>query len=418
MRLVGSEYGTTNDKGEDYPLINSNMAQLIELSKTLATATLQNYANTLDLAINQGVSNDLVRTTENRMLRFAYELSELYEIYRDSAEVRITRYASKFEATEEYNFDDASVAFQDQSFNFQDYEREILDYAFQLKGDYEIDNLWGRKTLARLIQLDPATYAENIEKEKILIESDESWLYETERIKGYIDLEFDDSSWKRTGIVASGYNQFFDLGVDPQGMWIATQATVPDSADSTLGLGLNTDTISTDINSSESTTDTIMTVIGETDSLQPTTPDFAQFQTDSTEISDSDTVQVYFRKIIDLEGTPVDGNLYITADNDYRFFLNSEYIIDDDADSFARIDTIDYGYISYSIKPGRNILAIHTVDTDKSGGGVKVYGYIELLPLDISAAAEEQGKIIQLDVDPIILKKINTLNKNRISLRQ
>jgi hypothetical protein len=127
---------------------------------------------------------------------------------------------------------------------------------------------------------------------------------------------------------------------------------------------------------------------------------------------------VYFRKKINLQGTPVEGIIYLTADNDYIFFLNEEYIIDDEANNFAIIDTLDFSYVSYYIKPGDNILAIRAVDTDNSGGGVKIYGYLELLPLDLTAAVREQSEVKKLDVDPMILKKLNTLNKNRITINQ
>ncbi len=133
--------------------------------------------------------------------------------------------------------------------------------------------------------------------------------------------------------------------------------------------------------------------------------------------SDSDTVQVYFRKKIDLKGTPVEGTIYITADNDFNLFLNEEYITDDEMDNFAIIDTVDYGYLSYSIKPGLNTLALRVTDTDKTRNGVKIYGYLELIPLDILAAMEERSKIAGLDIDPAILKRINRLNKNRITVR-
>ncbi len=69
-----------------------------------------------------------------------------------------------------------------------------------------------------------------------------------------------------------------------------------------------------------------------------------------------DTVTVYFRKKIELDGTPVDANIYITADNDYSFFTNQEYIIDDVDDNFALIDTLDFTYLSYYLKKGENIL--------------------------------------------------------------
>jgi hypothetical protein len=132
----------------------------------------------------------------------------------------------------------------------------------------------------------------------------------------------------------------------------------------------------------------------------------------------SDTIQVYFRKKINLEGTPVDGYIYMTADNDFNFFLNEEYITDDEYDNFAIIDTVDFGYISYAIRGGINTLALRVIDTDNTRQGVKIYGYIELIPADIMAAMEARSTVAALNVDREVLRRLNILNKNRISITQ
>jgi hypothetical protein len=145
--------------------------------------------------------------------------------------------------------------------------------------------------------------------------------------------------------------------------------------------------------------------------------DISGFDETGTDSLMGDTVQVYFRKKITLDGTPVDGYFYITADDDFNFFLNEEYITDDEDDNFAIVDTVDFGYISYSVKQGTNILSLRAMDTDKSERGVKLYGYFELIPLDVTAAVTQSGQVAALDIDPVILRRINTLNKNRITVR-
>jgi tetratricopeptide (TPR) repeat protein len=402
-RLVELEYGTTNEKGEDYVLIADNVKQMVDYSKALAISTMDNYTSTLKMAQEENISSDLIRTTETRMLRLAVELTDIYQVYHDSAVVNDSLYTRKFAETENYNLDDASLFFQDLAFNFNDYEREILDHGFQLKEEYAIKNLWANILLAKLIQIDPATYAGNIEREKHLITSDDTWVYSTQYSQGYNRYDFDDSSWQQTGIVPTAYNQFMDLGFDPLSMWVRRVQSMPDtSVIDSLQMSLIDSSAGLDTLMSQDTT-------GQVDGAQ----DMAVFASDTAVI---DTV--YFRKKINLQGTPVEGIIYLTADNDYIFFLNEEYIIDDEANNFAIIDTLDFSYVSYYIKPGDNILAIRAVDTDISGGGVKIYGYLELLPLDLTAAVREQSEVKKLDVDPMILKKLNTLNKNRITINQ
>jgi len=413
-QLVELEYGTLNSQGKDYMAIKDEVQQLIDISKNLAISAIDNYKNTLDRAREHGIENDLIRTTENRMLRIAVELTDLYDTYHDSAAVKQEYYQVRFDSTENYNYDDAFLLYQDQTFSFSEYAQEILDHAFQLKEEYEISNLWGSKVVAKLIAIDPATYAGAIEREKVIIESDDSWLVSKTYTPGYNREDFDDSEWKNAGIVASTYNQFIDLGVDPKPMWYPKKKVVVDtsqfspfdtsfSATDSLGIADSTGVAAFDTTIQE------MTPLAETD--------ISSFDETETDSLMSDTVQVYFRKKIVLEGTPVEGYFYITADDDFNFFLNEEYITDDEDDNFAIVDTVDFGYISYAVKQGTNIISIRAIDTDNSQRGVKLYGYFELIPSDITAALQQSSEVPALDIDPAILKRLNTLNKNRITVR-
>ena len=418
-RLVELEYGTLNSEGKDYIGIKDEIQQLIDISKNLAIGAMDNYRNTLDRAREHGIENDLIRTSENRMLRIAVELTDLYDTYHDSALVKQDYYQMRFDSTENYNYDDAFLLYQDQTFSFSEYAQEILDHAFQLKEEYEISNLWGNKVVAKLIAIDPATYAGAIEREKVLIESDDSWLVSKTYTPGYNREDFDDSGWKNSGITSSDYNQFIDLGIDPKPMWYPKKQVVVDTSqispfDSTLGV--------TDSLAAQDTLEvTAFDTMGIETTSQEMTPlaeaELSTYEETSTDSLMSDTVQVYFRKKINLEGTPVEGNFYITADDDFNFFLNEEYIADDEDDNFAIVDTVDFGYMSYSVKQGVNIISIRVIDTNNSQRGVKLYGYFELIPMDITAAVQQSSQVAALDVDPAILKRLNTLNKNRITVR-
>ena len=79
---------------------------------------------------------------------------------------------------------------------------------------------------------------------------------------------------------------------------------------------------------------------------------------------------------------------------------------------------MDYETISYYLKPGNNVFVLDVIDYDKTAQGVKLYGYFEVLPADLTAAAEAKAKVQEVSVDPIILRKVNILNKNRISINE
>ena len=416
-RLIEMEYGSTNKDGKDYPLIKDDVQLLIDVSKTLAISAMDGYAQTLERAKEQDIQNDFVRTTQDRMMRIAVELTDLYDVYHDSAQVWQAYYKTRFDSTENYNYDDAFLCYQDLSFSFTDYQREILDHAFQFKEQYAISNLWANKVLAKLVAVDPATYAGAVERDKVIIESDESWLVSKTYQQGYNKPEFDDSGWKHAGVVASKYNQFIELGIDPKPIWLPSKKVLPDTSRMTApadsGIGMAADSLVLQ--------DSLGLAVSDSsgqEMMAPEAADMAMTEEMETDSTGSDTTQVFFRKKIDLKGTPVEGVMYITADNDYNFFLNGEYITDDVDNNFAIVDTIDYGYLSYSIKPGENTLALRVIDTDNTHGGVKIYGVIELIPLDILASMEARSKVAELNIDPAILHRLNTLNKNRIYVKQ
>jgi tetratricopeptide (TPR) repeat protein len=415
-KLIEQEYGSVNQQGKDYVSIKDDVQLLIDISKTLAITAMDNYTTTLNRAQELGIENDLIRTTENRLLRLAVELTDLYEVYHDSAEVYQATYQAKFDSTENYNYDDAFLFYQDQTFGFAEYEQEILDRAFQLKEEYSISNLWANKVLAKLVAVDPATYAGSVERDRYIIESDDSWLVSTDYMPGYNREDFDDSGWKNAGITVSTYNQFVDIGVNPNAMWLPVKKRVIDTSqvspfDTTFGMSdsmAQFDTLGLAVSD---------TTVSDQMFTQDTVDAFA-LEESLADSASSDTIQVYFRKKINLEGTPVDGYIYMTADNDFNFFLNEEYITDDEYDNFAIIDTVDFGYISYAIRAGINTLALRVIDTDNTRQGVKIYGYIELIPADIMAAMEARSTVAALNVDREVLRRLNILNKNRISITQ
>ncbi len=71
-----------------------------------------------------------------------------------------------------------------------------------------------------------------------------------------------------------------------------------------------------------------------------------------------------------------------------RLFINEQYILDDVADNFTVLDSVDFPVIQPYLKPGENVFALHVIDTDGTAGGVKLYSHLELIPLDIMASVE------------------------------
>ncbi|NOX88849.1 MAG: tetratricopeptide repeat protein [Calditrichaeota bacterium] len=379
--LIEKEYGAVNDQGEDYFMVDNNASQMIDFAKELTVAGMQAYQSTIDLALNNNIQNDLVKTTENNLVRLAVEMTDQMTSFADSAQNKSKYYQARFDETQNYNYDDASGFFENYFVMLNGHSREILDSAFELKKQYDIKNIWVNKLVFRLIKLDPLAYAEEIEKEKITIQSDSSWVYSTTYYPDqWNKIDFNDSSWTHAEVLVSYENPFEALGFNPDAIWTRFEST-----------GNNPDTL---VNQTQDST-----LIS--DSLQ------------IGQVSDVDTL-VFFRKTFTIDGKPVNGIIYVTADEDFRIYLNGEYLLDDEKNDYSVVDTLDFYTFDLYLKEGKNVLAVDVEDRDMTRGGLKLYGYIEILPADVTKAAEEMAKEKKIIVDPAVLKRINILNKDRI----
>lgn len=392
--LIEKDFGAKTAKGLDYYGVDNDISQLIDYIKILSNDILKSYENTLELAKSNNIQNDLVKNTQERMLRYVVEMSDKMSETSQYAKDKSSYYQTRFDSTQNYNYDDAAGFFENYLYAFSDNSKEIMDTAFQLQQDYNIHNLWANKLLFKLIKIDPEAYSAGIEKEKIEIYTDEDWKYSTTYFKeAWTKPEFDDSGWNYAQTVLSDTNQFAALGVNPKAIWIIKTPVMatPDTLADSLSVGdslMTSDTLAVAMN------DSALNTAGQ---------------------ASADTL-VFFRKSFDINGTPLSGALYITADEDFRIYLNGEYLLDDELNNYNVIDSLDYYTFDIYLKKGKNELAIDVEDKDLTGQGLKMYGYFEVLPADITSAAEEKAKVKQVFVEPNILRRVNILNKNRISL--
>ncbi len=382
--LIEKDYGATNEFGEDYFMVDNNASQMIDFSKELTVLAIQDYQKTLDLALNNDIKNDLVKTTQNNMMRLAVEITDSMSLKAEHAQARSKFYQTRFDSTQNYNYDDAAGFFENYYVMFNGHSREILDLAYEIKDQYNFKNIWVNKLIYKLIKLDPLAYSNEVEKEKLVIQSDSTWVYSTTYFpEQWNQVDFDDSNWTPARVLVSYENQFEGLGVNPDAIWTHFSAQ-PDTTGGVL------------------------------DTLQNYAQDSLQV---AENVAQNDTL-VFFRKTFEVNGKPVNGVFYVTADEDFRIYLNGEYLLDDEANDYAVVDTLDFYTFDIYLKQGKNVFAVDVEDRDGTRGGLKIYGYIEILPADILKAAAEKAQEKKIFVDPALLKRMNVLIKNRIALKE
>jgi tetratricopeptide (TPR) repeat protein len=404
--LIERGYEATNSEGLNYYGLDEDANQMIDYSREISKSAIESYSSTLNLAKEFNIQSDLIRNTQDRLLRFAVEIGDEMKLLSDTAEIKTAYYRVRFDSTENYDYDEASIIFQNHTYNFQDSRRIVMETAFDIKNEHDIKNLWANKLLLRLIKLDPERYTESIEKERVEIESDNSWLFSTIYTPEiWTMFDFDDSKWQNVGVVYGSGNPYAAIGLNPDAIWAVHYVTTDSTQDS---LGINTPV-------EDEATDYTSSSMAFADSvLDDSTSGLSAIENEPT---NSDSI-VFFRKKFFIDGTPTKGMFIVTADDDYRLYLNGDYIIDDPENSFTVLDSIDFITLEYSLKKGDNILAIDVEDKDFTAQGLMFYGYFEVIPSDITEAAERQARAERVVVDPKILKRINILNKNRISINK
>jgi hypothetical protein len=284
----------------------------------------------------------------------------------------------------------------------------------------EVNNIWINLILAKLIEIDPAQYLGDVPKQIMTLMSDNTWKVSSEYLMDWIIPELDDSMWEQVvtvdlpiGISFPGYDAIQNSLSIWQGeeMIVDSLMTVPspDSinlVDSTrISSSLDTTVVSRSLELEDK--ESFEDAFGAASS---------RVVVDSSSVStEPDTVTLYFRKKFNLPVRTINGYAFITADDDYHFYLNGQYIKADEGKNFVSVDQIDYIEIGEFLKDGENVISIDVTDYDgPPRNGLRFFMELELLPVEISSAAERIRQRAEESVDPERLKTVTTLNKNRV----
>ena len=151
--LVERGYEATNSEGLNYYGLDEDANQMIDYAREVSKTAIDSYASTLNMAKEFNIKSDLIRNTQDRLLRFAVEIGDEMKLLGDSATTKSEYYRVRFDSTENYDYDEASIIFQNHTYNFQDSRRIVMELAFDIKNENDIKNLWANKLLLRLIKL-------------------------------------------------------------------------------------------------------------------------------------------------------------------------------------------------------------------------------------------------------------------------
>ncbi len=404
--LVAQEFGAKNENGLDYYGVENNALQMVDLSIQLANNALDALANTLKLAGENNINNDLVRTTQDKLLKFALDSNARMKTLADSANNVSIHMQAIFDSTKNYNYEEGMAATESFFIALDENSLMLLEKAFEYKTDFDLKGTWANRLMLKLLEIDPAQYSESIDKERVELYSNADWKYTmTDYGADWVLNNFDDSSWENARVVSSGFNQFDSVGVNPQAIWIQIQAApVQEMADSTHPAADSTalSQTSSDTLVADSTT---VSVAGDSIDTVNAVSDMAAANPDTL---------VFFRTSFDIDGKIVDGMMYVTADEDFRIYLNGEYLLDDEDNDFMVVDSLDFYTFDRFVRNGKNVLAIDVKDSDLTGAGLKFFAYFEVIPSEFLNANDNKKVVEKIYIAPEKLTRLNITKKNRI----
>jgi len=415
--VKGGESATTPD-GLNSLDFNDQMMSIIDYMNEFMTIALNQYKNTLEFAKMHNINNDAVLTTQDRLFNLAYENSVLMLDMAEQAAQKRDNFETLADSTGDPRYQLGIIYFDDQRSILRDYAQQALVASYDISKEYSIKNIWTNLILAKLVELDPAEYLGDIPKEKFIISTGKDWLVSTDFDLDWVKRDFDDSNWSLAVPVELPSNLFFSkfdsAGVNPISIWLVT--TLPDS-DSTM-----TTSQPEVLQSDTSKIDTGRTIHSlDLEDKEPLEEAFAEetalnSSLDTTVISNEpDTLTAYFRKHFSLKDRVINGWALITADDEYHFYLNGEYIKGDESAIFEQVDRVDFIEISDFLKVGENVIAIDVTDFDGPPRlGLRFYMELELLPVEITSAVERIRREAAESVYPERLKTVAILNKNKV----
>ncbi len=419
--VEGGEQATTPD-GLNSLDFNDRVMSIIDYMNEFNSVALLQYQNTLQFAVDNQINNDAVLTTQDRLFNQGYESGVRMLSLAASAGKKIKEFETLADSTGDQKYQLGIVYLYDQQSILSDYARRQLETAYQSSKTFEVKNVWTNLILAKLVELSPADYLSDFPREQKIYTTDSTWFSSAVYDIEWIQSGFNDTGWKSSSVVMLPTSMIFpgfdSLETRPASIWIFTPKNITNNP------GLNsemlqtpripTDTTVTDSVRRPRSLDLEEKEIPE-DVLTPAQPLMAETPVGG----ERDTVTVYFRKRINIQDRVINGWILVTADDNYHLYLNGQYIKGSDTKLFESVDRVEYIEMGDFFKKGENVLAVDVTDFNGAPHlGFRFYMQLEMLPGEITAAAERIRAQAAENVDENRLKSIVILNKNRILIKQ
>jgi TolA-binding protein len=314
--------------------VQDAMVNLVDFNRKFANAALQTFVETLSHAQRAQVPAPALAETQDAMLQFVFlhartadSLATLAEKERRACEEKLRGGASK-------NYQEALFAYEDNALALKDGRKELLVAGFEAMRANNVRNAWSEKITLALVRSEPAKYAAELGLAiaDTSLPSDATWQTASVYVAGWTDLAAGATPWVSAQVMGDGV-QF--TGYRTKRVWLAENSAADSArADSSAALASSPQKA------------------GKT---------------------------VYFRRVFEVRGLPVAGQIQVMAGGSYNLFVNGEFIAqvmnNDIADGAPRVhEVLEF------LKVGANVLALEVQRTGKANEALEVVMFIKTLP--------------------------------------
>lgn len=145
--------------------------------------------------------------------RFVLNKYILFNEYASQSTALLSEYATKYEETDELQYDDAAIAFEDLVAFVTDYHVGLLEEGLRLKQSFNVPTMSGIELIRLLINSNPDQYASQfeIEAEHTSVVSSSDWKIWPEFESGFESEDYFDVEWDYVTFPENSYN--VSLGV-------------------------------------------------------------------------------------------------------------------------------------------------------------------------------------------------------------
>jgi tetratricopeptide (TPR) repeat protein len=426
--LIPKPYGQRSKKYKgDYNELYDNLNTFLDYATDFNSKSLEGYKSTIEAAREDSINNDLFEYTQKNILDGSFNYVHTIETVRDSLIKKHDYFKLESERRSEddelkYNFEDGKNNLEEVKYTLDESILTALDLSFSTSQNLSLPaSPTYVKILKKLIKLDPTTYAGEIPKEKITIQTDSTWLVSKTYNDSSIFLTFDDSDWKQPLVldnsIAIKALDTLAAQVDP--IWYGTKVVSREVVDSTTITNLPelyTDTITGEFYYYSSLDSNQVPVRLEIDSTTNLPygfePEYAiknvQFSSDSL-----DAMEIFYRKKFTMGGRLFSGRFIGTGDGIVDLFMNGQLITSFSNTKYDSVDTGNHTFFSEYVNIGENIISIWLKDLNKPRNGLRFYLELNILPREFSQDEDtviDETTVLTLAEEMQVQKRI----KNRI----